>query len=148
MLSGNVYLQPVTPQDLDTEVFLNARREGYRFVDRLQQDWNAGTNRFDKSGEVLLGARVDDRYIGVGGLNFDPFTVDATVGRIRHVYVCPSYRRSGLGFALVKALIGHARKAFSVVRLRTENPDAARLYERLGFVPVQHPDATHVLRFG
>jgi len=33
------------------------------------------------------------------------------------------------------------------VRLRAENADAARLYERIGFVPVSNPDATHIILF-
>jgi hypothetical protein len=32
-----------------------------------------------------------------------------------------------------------------VLRVRTESPVAARLFERLGFVAVEAPDATHAL---
>jgi hypothetical protein len=33
------------------------------------------------------------------------------------------------------------------VRLRAENDDAARLYERIGFSLLDSPDATHLLKF-
>jgi hypothetical protein len=47
----------------------------------------------------------------------------------------------------VTALVEEARKSFKCVRLRAENADAARLYERLGFLPIENPDATHILVF-
>jgi predicted GNAT family acetyltransferase len=69
------------------------------------------------------------------------------MGRIRKVYVRPAWRGKGIGGALVTHLVGEARKHFSCVRLRAENAGAARLYERLGFVPVESRDATHLLQF-
>jgi GNAT superfamily N-acetyltransferase len=83
----------------------------------------------------------------VGGLNRDPFAGCAEIGRIRRVYVRPAWRGKGIGRALVAALLAEARRNFTRVRLRAENPDAARLYESLGFAPNATPDATHILLF-
>jgi predicted GNAT family acetyltransferase len=47
----------------------------------------------------------------------------------------------------MQALIGEARKSFRSVRLRAENDAAARLYERIGFIEINNPDATHILHF-
>ncbi len=125
-----------------------ARHEGYRFIDTLVREWESGANRFDAPGECLLGHFDGGSLVAVGGLNIDPFAGDARIGRIRRVYVRREWRGKGIGRMLVSALIEEARPHFQCARLRAENPEAARLYERLGFVPIGVPDATHILRFG
>jgi len=68
------------------------------------------------------------------------------IGRVRHLYVLSAYRRLGIGEQLVEEIIGAARGWFDRLRLRTGNPKAARLYERMGFRPsadVAH--CTHVM---
>ena len=45
-----------------------ARAEGYRFLDRLAAEWDAGTARFAGAGEQLLAAYCDDELDGIGGL--------------------------------------------------------------------------------
>ncbi|WP_284602958.1 hypothetical protein [Dickeya dadantii] len=41
---------------------------------RLEESWLNEQNRFDKSGEKLLGFNADNQLIGVCGLNQDPHT--------------------------------------------------------------------------
>jgi GNAT superfamily N-acetyltransferase len=125
-----------------------ALTEGYDFVETLTKDWASGQNRFDGPGELLLGCFDGDSLIGVGGLNVDPFEGSPRVGRIRRVYVRCAWRNRGVGRALVTALVYESRKHFESVRLRAENADAARLYESMGFVPMNSPDATHILHSG
>jgi len=120
-----------------------ARDEGYLFLTRAEAEWIDGSNRFDKPGEGLFLARIGSESVGIAGLNVDPFLEDPTVGRLRRVYVAPEVRGAGIGGDLVRACIGSAASHFSRVRLRAENPDAARLYERLGFVAVEETEATH-----
>jgi GNAT superfamily N-acetyltransferase len=127
------------------ELRAEARAEGYNFIDRLANEWESGMNRFDASGETLCGHLENGLLVAVGGLNRDPFAGRADVGRIRRVYVHPLRRGRGIGAALVSALIDESRVNFACVRLRAENPGAARLYERLGFEPITHPSATHIL---
>jgi GNAT superfamily N-acetyltransferase len=123
-----------------------SEREGLRLVRRLVDEWSAGTNCFERAGEVLFAARIGDRIVGVCGLNIDPYAAVPEVGRVHHLYVLPAERKLGIGQQLVETVLDTARGRFSCVRLRTANPAAARLYERLGFRPdAGQPDCSHVL---
>jgi GNAT superfamily N-acetyltransferase len=121
--------------------------EGYDFVETLVEEWAGATNRFAGPGEILCGHVDQGLVVAVGGLNCDPFAGRPDMGRIRRVYVRPAWRNCGIGRALVTALVEHARTHFSCVRLRAENALAARLYESMGFVPIDSPDASHILVF-
>ena len=110
-----------------------SEQAGWRFVRRLAEEWAGGRNRFDRPGEALFAGLIDGRMIGVCGLNVDPYAAEGRVGRVRHLYVLSAYRQHGVGRQLVGEIIATARGAFDTLRLRTENPAAARLYERLGF---------------
>jgi GNAT superfamily N-acetyltransferase len=123
-----------------------ALEEGFRFVERLCEEWRNGENRFAAPGEALYGCVGAAGVVAVGGLNRDPFEGRAEVGRLRRVYVRPAWRKQGIGEALVRALIEQAWPRFGSLHLRTDQAAAARLYERLGFVRSSIPDATHVLR--
>lgn len=111
---------------------------------RLRSEWDSRANRFDRDGEILLGAYRDERLVGIGGLNRDPYLPDGATGRIRHLYVLEGERRAGIGTALVERLLQHAVAHFDVVRLWSDH--AHRFYESLGFLPVDAPKATHLLR--
>jgi GNAT superfamily N-acetyltransferase len=124
-----------------------AKEEGYDFVETLVEDWESTRNRFDAAGEALMGGLDDELLIAVGGLNCDPFAGRPDMGRIRRVYVRQAWRNQGIGGALVTALVHEARAHFRCVRLRAENTEAARLYERIGFAATPGPDATHTLFF-
>jgi GNAT superfamily N-acetyltransferase len=124
-----------------------ARQEGYDFVDTLVEEWASAQNRFDGPGETLCGGLDQDLLVAVGALSCDPFAGQPEMGRIRKVYIRPAWRNQGVGRALVSDLIDQARRHFSCVRLSAENDRAARLYERLGFVPISDPNATHILYF-
>jgi ribosomal protein S18 acetylase RimI-like enzyme len=119
--------------------------EGVRFVRRLAEEWASGDNRFERPGEALFVAWLQARAVGVGGLNIDPYTAALGVGRVRHLYVLTTHRRRGIGERLVRAIVEAAQGRFDVLRLRTSDPAAARLYERLGFVRVGLPASTHAM---
>jgi GNAT superfamily N-acetyltransferase len=129
------------------ELRMEARDEGYDFLDRLVEDWLSGENRFDGPGEVFCGSFDCGILVAGGGLNRDPFLTDPEVGRIRRVYVRRAWRNRGVGEALVRWLLDIARTHFRRVRLRAENAGAARLYERIGFSPIDDLNATHILTF-
>jgi GNAT superfamily N-acetyltransferase len=135
-------LSAVTAEPLRAE----ALREGCNFIETLFAEWGSGANRYSAPGEILCGALDQGHLVAVGGLCRDPFLGDPAIARIRRVYVRRAWRHCGLGAALVGCLIEHARPNFTAIRLRTENPSAARLYERFGFAHTAGPGATHLLR--
>ena len=124
-----------------------ALQEGHQFIETLIVEWISGKNRFAVPGEALCGSIQHGLLIAVGGLTCDPFLHRPEIGRIRRVFVRPGWRKQGLGAAMVSWLLNHARSQFECVRLRTDNPAAARLYERLGFLPIADPHATHMFNF-
>jgi GNAT superfamily N-acetyltransferase len=124
-----------------------AREEGYDFIETLVDEWASVENRFDAPGETLCGHLEDGLLVAVGGLNLDPFAGRPDIGRVRRVYVRPAWRNKGIGRALVTTLVVQAKTHFRCVRLRAENPGAARLYESIGFSPIESPEATHILFF-
>lgn len=130
------------PADLS---FLEAESiaQGFSMIRRLREDWETGQNRFDGPGEVLLGAFADERLVGVGGLNIDPYLADPGVGRLRHLYVLQARRRSSVGSRLVGGLLSHAAGRFGRVRLWTGQ--AGAFYEALGFARTDEEKATHVI---
>jgi GNAT superfamily N-acetyltransferase len=108
-------------------------RAGTRSVRRLVDEWASGTNRFNRPGEVLFGGWVGEQLVGVCGLNVDPYAGEERIGRVRRMYVLIAHRRCGIGRRLVMEVIAAARGRFDSLRLRTVNPEAARLYEAIGF---------------
>ena len=148
MVAGLV-VQPFQSLPEDVGPLLRVSRgEGHDLVERLVDDWEDGSNRFDRPGEVALEALLGSRLVGVGGLNQDPYLDDPTVGRIRHVYVSPDARGLGVGRVLVMTLVERARGRFSRVRLRAGPAGASGFYLRLGFEETpDEPDATHQLVF-
>ena len=132
----------VDPPDI-YELRRMSTSEGYDFVELTLTEWLNGTNRFDRPGEVFFLARVGDVTIGMCGLNADPFVRDPKIGRIRHLYVLPDYRRTGVGRRLVEACLTHAKSSFDRVRLRTFDPPAREFYAVLGFQETEEGSATH-----
>ena len=116
-----------------------------RFLARLKDEWKDGLCRFDGSGEFLLGAFDAEPLVGVGGITADPYQPAEGLARLRHLYVSKRWRGRGIGRALVLELVSGARANFAVLRLRTQAPAAARLYESLGFVRTDAPNETHRL---
>lgn len=133
------------PEGLD-RLLQVAHAEGFPFVERFVDEWERGENRFDRAGEAALFAWCNGFLVGFGGLNRDPYLEDVAVGRVRHVYVAPAARGRGVGSALVAGIVRRARPTFARLRLRTR--DAGAFYEKLGFRPVDEPDATHALELG
>ena len=134
------------PNDGFSALASAAAGEGFGFLERMQGDWTSGKNCFSAPGEYLVGIMAPEGLVAVGGLNKDPYAIEATTGRLRHLYVAVPYRRCGIGRALVNTLLSQAGSYFHRVRLRTDSAEAAAFYESYGFQPTREPDATHSLR--
>lgn len=134
------------PTDALDALVVESEHAGWRFVRRLGEEWASGANRFDGPGEALFAALMGGRVIGVCGLNVDPYAAAPSVGRVRHLYVLSACRRLGVGRQLVGEVIESARGRFDTLRLRTQNPAAAQLYEKMGFRRCAGvADCTHVM---
>ena len=120
-------LEPESLRELQAE----SSREGFRFIERLCREWISGASRFEGPGEALFVAMIEGRVVGVCGLNRDPYTNESHVGRVRRLYVARACRRQGVGQALLKAVVAHARGHFTLLRARTEA--AMAFFEAQGF---------------
>lgn len=136
-------VQAVLPADL-RELQKEARAEGFRFVDRLADEWAAGTNRFAREGEVLLAARLEGRLAGIGGLTWELALTGAF--RMRRFYVRPAYRRLAIGRGLVKALLARPRPPGTVLIVHAGTSLAPAFWEALGFRPEPGDGYSHVRR--
>jgi GNAT superfamily N-acetyltransferase len=121
------------PLDRLAELIAESEKNDCRFLRRLVDDWESGSNRFAQPGEALFAAVVGGRIIGICGLNSDPYCSGGRVGRVHHLYVAVEFRRRGIGGLLVSTVVQTARNAFEQLRLRTDSAPAARFYEVLGF---------------
>jgi GNAT superfamily N-acetyltransferase len=119
--------------DLSAELLDESEATRYRFLRRVVDEWHRGVNRFSRPGEALLIAEMNNRWVGVCGLNDDPYLSDPRIGRVRKVYVLADCRRSGIARRLVRQSISRSRGHFDRLRLRAEEAGPARLYESLGF---------------
>lgn len=134
------------PLEAIQPLLVEARAEGFRFLDWLIDDYQSGSNQFALPGEALFGGYHGPRLVAVGGLNRDPYAPVASAGRVRRVYVLSAWRRQGVGRQLVEAIIAEARHSFTLLTLRTPDESASRFYSSLGFhTSPAVPGATHHL---
>src|SRR5262245_767723 len=97
-------LAALEPQSIEPLV-AESEAAGLRLVRRLVEEWANGRNRFDGPGEACFAATLHGRMVGVCGLNVDPYTSAARVGRVRHLYVLVEHRHLGVGRQLVDEII-------------------------------------------
>lgn len=144
-MSSKFKIAPIEPSSEQLEkIAIEAREQGYAFIDRLIDEAKSGQNSFNQNGESFHGAFFDGALVGCGGINCDPYT-DQEVGRLRHVYVLKRYRRTGKARELVRHLLKQSNATFRVVRLRTSDQNADKFYEALGFSRTVEKDATHII---
>ncbi|PDT06498.1 GNAT family N-acetyltransferase [Rhizobium chutanense] len=120
-----------------------ARQEGYRHITRLVDEWAAGGTRFERDGERLLGAYVDEALAGIGGMTVEPALSGAL--RMRRFYIGPAMRERGIGRKLALALLDHARSCGSIVTVHAGNDGAAKFWASLGFQADGRDGYTHRL---
>jgi GNAT superfamily N-acetyltransferase len=139
-----VVLKPVIdclPAGLD-DVRAEAIAEGYRFVERLSNDWEANAARFRRDGEALLAGYVSRRLAAIGGITLDPVAADAL--RMRRFYVRRAFRGQGIGRRLVDALLENSRRTGRIVVVNAAR-GSSPFWEAVGFVPDARDGHTHIL---
>jgi hypothetical protein len=120
-----------------------AKAAGFRFLERLRDDWASGANRFDRDGEAIYGYYVDDCLVAIGGINRQ----SPGCGRLRRFYVAMDSRRRGIGRALVLHILAHATQFFDEVVLHTETAAADAFYRAAGFSRIaESEDITHRMK--
>ncbi|WP_199624801.1 GNAT family N-acetyltransferase [Paenibacillus alkalitolerans] len=126
-----------------------SKQEGFRFIQRLIDDYQSGENRFDQPGEAIYVCYIKSRLVGVCGLNRDKDLGQSRVGRLRRFYVLPEYRRQGIGRRLIEEILESAKGYFDVLQLRTDSEEADRFYQSMGFIKTESMgNATHYLHLG
>ena len=131
------------PVEVD-QLRVDARAEGFRFVDRLVDEWASGANRFSKTGEALLVARVDEAIAGIGGVTLEPALPDAL--RMRRFYIRPRYRRMGIGRRIVARLLVEPSRSGTTITVNAGTDIAPAFWEALGFGRDERDGYTHILR--
>lgn len=129
-----------------SQILAGSRSEGHRMVSRMLADFEVGTNCFNSAGEVLLAHIAHSTIVAVCGLNREEETAFGRAGRVRRLYVMPARRREGLARSLVEAIAACARDYHDVLTVNAGSPAARVFFEHLGFLPVSHPNITHVRR--
>lgn len=124
-----------------------SNEEGYRFLERLVNEYLNGSNTFSKPREALYGAFTSQgELVGIGGVNLDPFSNNQDIGRLRRFYISKSFRREGLGSQLLYNILQDARRHFRVIVLHTDTGHGDQFYQANGFIKGdQYPKATHYL---
>lgn len=119
--------------------------EGYRFLRRLVDQYEDGTNTFNKTGEVLYGVwDPHNQLAAIGGLNRDPYSSKEGIGRLRRFYISASARRQGIGTKLLQQILKDAQGHFRELVVRTDSSTADAFYRANGFSgDLGLPEATH-----
>lgn len=130
-----------------THLVKESKKEGFRFLERLVNDYETGANKFNKPGESLYGLfNKEGVLIAIGGLNLDPFSKEEKVGRLRRFYVSKNYRRIGLGRILLSQIICDAKNFYNVLVLHTDTEQGDKFYTSLGFSKEKiYLNSTHYL---
>ncbi len=82
---------------------------------------------------IMICENGDGHTVGMGAISLK-FQINRRIGCIDHVSVDPMYRRQGIGTEIVKRLIKQGYDlGVSRFDLVTENPDAIKFYQKLGF---------------
>jgi RimJ/RimL family protein N-acetyltransferase len=91
--------------------------------------------RARQPGNVVYGAFVDGRLVGIAGMYRGEGATKRHRGTLWTVYVSPEHRGGGLAEGLLRALIAHARGHVELLTglVTAENPRARAFYVRLGF---------------
>ena len=119
-------------------------KEGFNIINRLINDYKSGKNKFNQKGEALIVCEIDDKIVGICGLNIDP--INTKRARIRRLYVLPQFRNKKIGKKLVVELINYSINYFKTVSVNIGELNISKFYENLGFkVYDKEKGITHLL---
>ncbi|WP_186416965.1 GNAT family N-acetyltransferase [Bosea sp. CS1GBMeth4] len=129
-----VRLSEALPGDLSA-LQEEAAAEGYRFVEGVLEEWDAGRYAGTDERSALFAAYRNGALAAVGAVTPDPYDPAPDLLRIRHVYVRPGCRREGVGRVLAGALIQQGLALAPRLSLNAADAGAAAFWEAMGFRP-------------
>lgn len=119
-----------------------AEAEGFAFLTRLADRWRDG--RYDDDAHATLRASFEGAaLVAIGAQTFDEYDPAPAHRRIRHFYVNPDHRRTGVGRALAAALIEDAFALAPRLHLRATHALSTAFWDALGFQRVDRSDRSH-----
>lgn len=124
----------VLPDDLPA-LQDEAAAEGYRFVEGILEEWDAGRYGGEDERNTLLAVYREGVLAAIGAVAPDPYDPAPDLLRIRHVYVRPGNRREGVGRVLASALIQQGLALAPRLSLNAADAGASAFWEAMGFRP-------------
>ncbi len=112
-----------------------AAAEGYRFVEGILEEWDAGRYEDGDERNMLLTVYREGILAAIGAVTPDPYDPAPDLLRLRHVYVRPEHRRGGVGRVLASALIQQGFALAPRLSLNAADAGAAAFWEAMGFRP-------------
>ncbi|MFC5396254.1 GNAT family N-acetyltransferase [Bosea vestrisii] len=112
-----------------------AAAEGYRFVEGILDEWDAGRYAGGDERNTLLAVYREGVLAAIGAVTPDPYDPAPDLLRIRHVYVRPGNRREGVGRVLASALIQQGLALAPRLSLNAADAGASAFWEAMGFRP-------------
>lgn len=129
-----VRLSETLPDDLPA-LQDEAAAEGYRFVEGILEEWDAGRYATDDERNTLLAVYREGVLAAIGAVTPDPYDPAPDLLRVRHVYVRPANRREGVGRVLAGALIQQGLALAPRLSLNAADAGASAFWEAMGFRP-------------
>lgn len=125
-----------------TELLAEAAAAGVEWLQHFLPEWER--RAFLDEGEGLFLALRDDVPVAMAVISRDGLADDADTGRLRYIFVSAAARRQGLAEAMVRLALERGDGRWRRLTLHTDNPVAAALYRRYGFVETsESPRSTH-----
>jgi ribosomal protein S18 acetylase RimI-like enzyme len=139
--AAQIQIRRLTPAD--AALYRDIRLEGLRcnpeaFGSTFEAETAEPLTFFSErlGGSAAFGAFHGAELVGIAGLLIHEGQKEAHKGLLVGMFVRPRARKAGVGRRLVETIIEFARQRVELIQLAvvSENEQARRLYERLGFL--------------
>ncbi|KIL51419.1 hypothetical protein KP77_09310 [Jeotgalibacillus alimentarius] len=136
--NSDIHIHRVNPADPLPDIsslIEESLSKGFRFLQRLKDDYDSGLNRFSLEGDGLWYiTNLNSEVIAIGGINRQESADDEAIGRLRRFYVRGAERGKSVGAILLARILTLSADHFDKVVLFTDTVKAAHFYEKHGFL--------------
>ena len=126
-----IWREPELSAGLPT-LIAEAQASGIAWIADFRDAWQ--TRPYTNDGEALFLAFDGEALVAMAVISADPYVERMDTGRLRYIYVGHAARGRGLLRQFVEICFAHGAARWRRLRLHTDNPVAARVYESYGFV--------------